>query len=666
MKNKKTHYNFGLPEGNVYLTIIGILSLTVFFYNGYAGVVSLIAFSYLTYHNWRTTDLRKKEWNRYIQNLSVDIDDTTKKAILNLPTPLCILEFDGTISWYNNRFSKIMEKKDLLEINIEQLVPDLNLRKVLNEQGELYTDVEFKDRYYKIVYNIVKSERDNISKYLIMVYWFDKTDHANLARKLVDEKLALSIVQIDSYDEVLQSASEDVRPLIIAEVDRTIKNWAVKYNGALRKNGNEKYFVVFSKAQLEKIEEDKFSILDEIRKIDHGNSLPVTLSIGVGMMGETPAQNLEYAVNGLDLALGRGGDQAVIKRMDKSIFFGGKSKAVEKKTKVKARLIAYALKNLILDSDKVYIMGHKYPDLDALGASMGVYSICKHLERDANIILQNSNSSIDLLVDRIGDSDDHQEVFIKREDAIRNITRDTLVIVVDTHRPSFTECPDILELSDRIVIIDHHRRGVEFINDAVLTYHETYASSTCEMVTELLQYINEKNFLTKLEAESLLSGITLDTKNFNFKTGVRTFEAAANLRKIGADPTSVKKLFQGDLDNFVSKAEVIKNAKIIGNKIALSVCPEDVMNIQLVVAQGADELLNIKGVRASVVLGRSGEDTIFVSARSLGDINVHILMEKLNGGGHIDVAGAQLKGISMDEAVEKVEEIIMDYLKEVD
>lgn len=663
--SKRGNHNFNLPEGNLYLIIIGLLCVSVFFYNGYLGGISLIIFAYLTYHNFKVSDLRKKEWSRYLQNLSLDIDDTTKKAILHLPMPLCILEFDGTVSWYNNKFVNTTQVKDMIGMNIEELVPNLNLRKVLNEQKELYTNIEYNGKYYNIVYNIVKSQKDTSNaKYMIMVYWIDKSDYSNLAKKYLDEKEVLGLLQIDSYDEVLQSAPEDKRPLLMAEVDRTIKSWGNKNNIALRKNGTDKYVLITNKSTIDKLEEEKFLILDDIREIDEDNTLPVTLSIGIGLLGKNSFENMESAIHSLDLALGRGGDQAVIKKLDKTIFFGGRSKAVEKKTRVKARLIAFALKNMIKESQKIYIMGHKYPDLDALGAAIGVHSICKQLGKESQIVLKNSNSSIDLLIDRINKDESYDYSFIKGEEAIKFCDKDTLLVVVDTHRPSFTECPELLDISEKVVLIDHHRRGVEFISDAVLTYHETYASSTCEMVTELIQYISDRNFLTKLEAEALLSGITLDTKNFNFKTGVRTFEAAATLRKRGADPTSVKKLFQGDFDNFLSKAEVIKNVKIIGNKMALSICPDDVVNPQLVIAQGADELLNVKGVRASIVLGQGEDGVIFVSARSLGDINVQVLMEKLNGGGHIDVAGAQFKDISMDEALEQVEELIIDYLKE--
>ncbi len=661
----KLGFKFYLPEMNIYTMIIGVLSFLVSYYSLHIGSFFIVVFLYLVYYNFKIKRKRHKEWTEYVETLSLDIDDTTKKAILNLPIPLCILEFDGSIKWYNSKFLNMVKEKNVLDKNIEEVAPNLNLRKVLNEDKELYTEIDFNEKKYTVIYHIVKSEGIEKVRYLILVYWMDKTEYVQLLNKYEEEKNVIALIQIDSYDEVLKSAKEDKSPLIAVEVERSLSAWASNLKGAFRKNSKDKYTLIITAKALEGLEENKFAILDEIRKIDYGNTLPITLSIGVGTMGENLQENLKYAVSALDLALGRGGDQAVIKRKDKSIFYGGKSKAVEKKTKVKARLISHALRDLILDGSDIYIMGHKYPDLDAIGAAIGIYNICRILNKKAKIVLQSSNSSIDLFMDRIKESEDYDNIFVTKEEAIKHCTKNSLVIVVDTHRPNFTECEELLKICEKIVVIDHHRRGVEFIDNAVLLYHETYASSTCEMVTELIQYIDEKMHIDKLGAEALLAGITLDTKNFTFKTGVRTFEAAASLRKLGADTTSVKKLFQGDLDNYIAKADIIKNAKIIGNKIAMSVCPESIANSQLIAAQGADELLNIKGVRASFVLGRGKDSTIFISARSLGDINVHILMEKLGGGGHIDVAGAQLKGISIEEALDRIEELIMEYLKEV-
>ncbi|MGL4797061.1 MAG: DHH family phosphoesterase, partial [Paraclostridium sp.] len=479
-----------------------------------------------------------------------------------------------------------------------------------------------------------------------------------------NEQNVIAVIQVDGYDEVLQSAPEERRPLIYVDVDKTLAYLESSCNGALKKTSKDKYILVLNKHELDKLEADKFSILDKIRDIDQENNLPVTISIGIGIDGKTINENFKLANGALDLALGRGGDQAVIKTKDKSIFYGGKSKAVEKKTKVKSRLIGHALREIVLESKNIYIMGHKYPDMDAMGAAVGIYDICKACNKNAHIVLNSSNDSIEEFVERLEDNEYYSNIFISRDDAIKNCMKDTLVVVVDTHRPNFTECPELLTISDKLVVIDHHRRGVEFINDTVLLFHETYVSSTCEMVTELVQYMEDDVKINKLTAEGLMAGICLDTKNFAFKTGVRTFEAASYLKKSGADTIEVKKLFNSTLTDFITKAEIIQSAKVINDRICLAYSKADVNNINIIVAQAADELLNVKDVEASFVLGKTRSGTIFISARSLGSVNVHVLMEKLGGGGHIDIAGAQLENTSLEEGYKKVSDIIKQYLEE--
>lgn len=660
----KSAFKVNMPEINAYIVVIGILSLILMYYNIYIGMLVFLAFIYIVFHNWKIRDIRSKEWNKYIQDLALDIDEVNKKAILNLPIPLCILEFDGSITWYNTKFHEMNEEEDTLGMNIQSLVKNIDLRKVLNENKEMYTNINYKDRDYTIVYNVIKSEQEEKSKYLMMLYWLDKTDYLELENKYNNEKNVIALIQVDAYEEVLQSAPEERRPLINVDIDKTLAYLESTCNGALKKTSNDKYILILNNQELQKLEADKFSILDTIREINQENNLPVTISIGIGIDGKTINENIKLANGALDLALGRGGDQAVIKTKDKSVFYGGKSKAVEKKTKVKSRLIGHALREIVLESKNIYIMGHKYPDMDAMGSAVGIYDICKACNKQANIVLDNSNDSIDEFVKRLKDNEYYSDIFISKDDAIKNCTKDTLVVVVDTHRPSFTECPELTMISDKVVVIDHHRRGVEFINDTVLLFHETYVSSTCEMVTELVQYMEDDVKINKLTAEGLMAGICLDTKNFAFKTGVRTFEAASYLKKKGADTIEVKKLFNSTLIDFVTKAEIIQSAKVIDEKICLAYSKAEVSNINIIVAQAADELLNIKDVEASFVLGKTKSGTIFVSARSLGSINVHVLMEKLGGGGHIDIAGAQIEDTSLEEGYNKVLDIINKYLEE--
>ena len=653
-----------MPEDKLYIAILGIASIFLLYYNFYIGILFFIVFLCIVFYNWRTSNIKRKEWYNYIQNLSLDIDETTKKAIMNLPIPLCILEFDGSITWYNNKFNTMVDEDDLLGLNIDELIKNLNLRKVLNENKEMYTDIRYKEREYTVVYNVIKNESGKNAKYLMMLYWIDKTDFLQMQQKYEEDKNAIMLIQVDGYDEVLKSASEENRPLISVAIEKELTSLEMNTMGALKRTSKDKFVLIMNKKELKKLEIDKFQVLDKIRKIDYGNTLPVTISMGIGIDGDTINENLKFATGALDLALGRGGDQAVVKTQDKFAFYGGKSKAVEKTTKVKSRLIGHALREVILESDHVFIMGHKYPDMDAMGSAVGIYDICKSCNKSANIVLDYSNESIDEFIKKINKSDYYDGMFVDSDYAIKECNKNTLVVVVDTHRPNHTECPQLLNQSSKVVVIDHHRRGVEFINDTVLLFHEIYVSSTCEMVTELVQYIEDDVRINKLTAEGLLAGITLDTKNFAFKTGVRTFEAASYLKKSGADTVEVKKLFNSDIKDFITKAEIIKNAKVINNNICLAYTTTEANNINIVIAQAADELLNIKEVEASFVLGQK-DGKIFISARSLGNINVHVLMEKLGGGGHRDMAGAQLD-TSFEKAYEMVQDTIDTYIKEAE
>lgn len=662
MRNKVT-LKINMPETNVYILLVGIASLALLFYNLYIGLIFFIGFIYIVVHNWKITNMRSKEWNKYIEDLSLDIDETTKKAIMNLPIPLCILEFDGKISWHNGKFYEMVDKPDLLGLNIDEIIKNLNLRKVLNENKEMYTEITYKDREYTIIYNVIKNNQDKKTKYLMMLYWIDRTDYLKLQKDYDNEKNAIMLIQVDGYEEVLKSTSEEKRPLINVDIEKILSSVELNSKGALKRTSKDKFILIMNKKELKALEAEKFSLLDKIRQIDHENTLPVTVSIGIGIEGDSINENLKLAAGALDLALGRGGDQAIVKTKDKFTFYGGKSKAIETTTKVKSRLIGHALREVIQQSDKIYIMGHKYPDMDAMGAAVGVYDICKSCGKNANIVLEQSNESIDEFIKKLLKSDYYNGIFIDKDEAIRECTKSTLVIVVDTHRPNYTECEELLSLSDKVVVIDHHRRGVEFINDTVLLFHETYVSSTCEMVTELVQYMEDNVKINKITAEGLLAGINLDTKNFAFKTGVRTFEAASYLKKSGADTIEVKKMFNSDINDFITKADIIQSTKIINDNICLAYTGKEADNINIVVAQAADELLNIKQVEASFVLGQKN-GRVFVSARSLGNINVHVLMEKLGGGGHRDIAGAQFKDITIEEAYNKVKDVIQSYLKE--
>lgn len=600
---------------------------------------------------------------RYVENLSLNMDKIAKKAIRYLPIPMCVIEFNGKITMHNDKFSEIIGRDRLLDENIKDVVGEIDLTKALNDENEMYSEIEYKDKRYSIVYRVIKNRTNSDVDYMMVLYWLDKTDYLNLKEKYINEKTVIGIIEVDGYEEVIKSADEENRPLITADIERVLSTFETESNAAMKRVSKDKFFLVMNREELKKIELDKFEILDKIRHIDHGNTLPVTISMGVGIDGETINDNFKMAIGALDLALGRGGDQVVVKTNDNFSFYGGKSKAVEKKTKVKSRLIGHALREIINQSEDILIMGHRYPDMDAMGAAVGIYDLCKACGKESNIVLENVNDSIEIFAQKIKRDKYYKGIFINHETAIERCKEDTLVIVLDTHRPNFTECPQLLDISDKVVVIDHHRRGVEFISDTVLLFHEIYVSSTCEMVTELIQYIDENIKINKMTAEGLLAGINLDTKNFAFKTGVRTFEAASYLRKIGADTIEVKKLFNADISDFTTKAEIIQNTKIINNRICIGYTSSEIDNVNVIIAKAADELLNIRQVEASFVLGQK-DGKVFISARSLGDINVHVMMEKLGGGGHIDIAGAQLKNVSLKKAYNMVHEIIEEFLEE--
>ncbi len=653
--------NFKWKINNAYLITLSAFAIIFLKYNRYISV--LACFCLIVFFIWEKMEQKKydKEWTQYIETLSLSMDHSTKQAITNLPIALCMCKTNGTITWYNKRFTALAMKKGLLGTKIQKVFEEIDMKDVSQTGENVSKRLEIGERKYRLVYYVVPTSKKDGG--MVMLYFLDETRYESLRNEYQSTRTGIILVQVDSFDEILDKVEDANRPVLEAEVERQLKVWAENYDAAIRKINKDKYFVLVDEQNLEAMEDNKFSILDEIRAIDMGNSLPVTLSLGISPREETILQTHETAVSALDLALGRGGDQCVIKRNERFTFYGGKSKAVEKKTRVKARIISYALKDLIRSSDHVLIMGHTYPDLDALGAAMGAYSICRILKKPANIVMNHSNSSIDSLYDRIKCEKGMEDIFVDHEKAKHLATNNTLLIVVDTHRPMLTEQPELLDICEKIVVVDHHRRGVEFIDKSVLVYHETYASSASEMVTELIQYIADRPVLRELEAEALLAGIMLDTKNFSFKTGVRTFEAAAFLRKAGADTVEVKTFFQGDVDSYMRIAEVVKNAKIIDGKIAISHCAEQVENAKLIASKVADELLNIKGVVASFVLTKAEGGMIQISARSLGKMNVQVIMEKLGGGGHLDTAATQMN-TTMEDAMDQLEDSVMEYLNE--
>ena len=668
MSDKNHKYYASGYLNQICFAVILMLSLYTVFKNKFIGVLGILVCIILILLNYKMKDAEEENFKKMMKDIGFDLDKITKTTMLLNPVPLSVVELDGNIFWSNVEFDKMVgmdAEKTSIGKNIDDLVGDITLRKVLDEKKMIEDEYEFNGRKYILKYCFAKSdyETDGTADYKAIVYWLDKTDYEALEEKYENSREVVMNIEIDGYEDVLKSTPEENRPIITMDIEKLLSNLETDTQGLMRKIRTDKYVLFMRKEALKELEKTKFSILDKAREIDYGNSLPVSLSIGVGYDGDTIEQTGEFASGAIDMALGRGGDQVAIKNKDGFNFYGGKSKGFERKTKVKSRLIGLALRELINQSDNIIIMGHRYPDMDAMGAAVGVFDICKSYGKIANIVLESVNEAVEMFVNRVQEEKYYNGMFITHEKAIDMCDKDTLIIVVDTHRPSYTECPELLDISKRLVVIDHHRRGVEYISDTVLLFHEIYVSSTCEMVTELIQYTDYDIKINKLTAEGLLGGIYLDTKNFEFKTGVRTFEAASYLRNVGADTLAVKKFFNSYAEDFVVKAEIIQRTEIIDERICLSYARQELENINIVIAKAADELLNIKNIEASFVLGMKG-DTVFVSARSLGSLNVHVLMEKIGGGGHIDIAGAQIRDVSLSQAYDMVKDVIEEYLKE--
>ncbi|MFZ7133487.1 MAG: DHH family phosphoesterase [Eubacteriales bacterium] len=664
--NNNKFIKFFIPNTNIYLWIIGILVFIISQYNFVISIIGGIILVYLIYYKVITTYRSEEKWKEIVENLTLNIDAATQNILLDLPFPLLIIKNDGEITWYNSYFRKIYSvEKNILSLKLDDLFKDMEITRVkeITIKKESLTYV-LDGKTYKIFSSYVESMHNQD---ILMLYWLDVTEYEQIKQNYLDDKPVIAYIQIDNYDEAIQASSESYRPLINAVIDRKINSWAKEINAFINKYETDKYLVVFEHQHLPELEEKKFNILDIIRETQSGNKMPVTLSIGVGISDHKLSfvESQSRSKSALDIALARGGDQAVVKKDEKMAYYGGKSQAIEKRTKVKARVKAHGIKDLIENSDDVYIIGHQNPDVDCLGAALGIYRCSKFLDKQSYILLNKVNASINILYEALMEDKDnnYKDVFINTETASKNISSNSLLIIVDVHRQSIVEDSMIIDKAEKIIIIDHHRRGSDFIEKSMLTYLEPYASSTCELVSEIIEYMDEKIELKEIEATALLAGIYMDTKNFSFKTGVRTFEAASFLKRKGANIIQCKELLKDDKEVFIARTDAIKDAEIFKENVAITTINYISEKMNLIVAQTADELLNIQGVQASFVIAKCDE-MIIISGRSLGDINVQLILEKLGGGGHLSIAGAQLQGVNTEEAKKMLKKEITQYLEE--
>lgn len=629
----------------IYVVIVGLL----YFYNRSLILADLIQFS-TQYKGIQNTLLKE------------------------LTVPYAIILEDGHILWKNDRFSEIVDGREKF---IQKIIPELN-KGIFPKDDETRNELEitYKERDYQVELRRISLEGFSESErmlqipkekeYFIALYMRDVTELNSYIRENEDQRLIAGLIYIDNYDEVMESVEEVRQSLLVALIDRKINKYINDVDGIVKKLENDKYFFVVKKESYRKFEADRFSLLEEVKQVNIGNARSATLSIGLGLNTATYALSYNYARMAIDLALARGGDQAVIKDCKGITYFGGKKEQTAKNTRVKARVKAEALREFIVAKNQVIVMGHKISDPDSFGACMGIYRAAVALEKKAHIVINDVSTSIKPLYDEIAQSSVYgKDIFLTSGEALDYISDSAMVVVVDTNKPQMTECPELLKRSKTIAVLDHHRQSSTVIDNAVLSYIEPYSSSTCEMVAEVLQYIVDDIKVPSIEADCLYAGIMIDTRNFMNRTGVRTFEAAAYLRRCGADITRVRKMFRDDMESYRAKAEAMRMAEVYREQYAIAECPSDIASPTVLAAQTANELLDINGIKASFVL-TVYDGRIFLSARSIDEVNVQIIAEKLGGGGHINSAGAQFEHTNVKEAIEALKVTIDQMIEEGD
>lgn len=668
MKENNKNAEKLISRTKIYLVIIAVLLILLGILKPKFIPYEVVFYVILLFYTMWSKNQRKAEIGSELQELTLNINNAAKSTLINSPFPLIIAETNNNIIWKSEEFVNKFEGKDF-NINdyVEVLLKEIKIGiekedNSKNGKGSIDTNLTIEKNHYHILGSYIKSKSED-EKYTCIIYFINDTEYQENKKKLADTKVDLGIITIDNYEEISQRLSAQISPLLIAQIEKKIYDWAEKYDGFIIKSDRDKFVCIIEEANLKKATEDKITLLEEVKNIDIPDTIKPTLSIAFSNDGDKINEKALSAKAVTDIALGRGGDQAIIKIDGRYEFFGGRSKETEKRTKVKARMAAHALKEIINESENVIIMGHTNSDMDSIGSSLGIYRLAKTLGKDAKIVNETSGLGIENFLDEAKKQKEYEEIFVSTESVINEITEDTLVVVCDTNKKSYVASPRILEKAEKIVVIDHHRRATDYIENTILTFHEVYASSAAELVTEILEYSGVDINLTEIEMESLYAGIMLDTKNFTFKTGVRTFEAAAYLRKKGVDIIKVKKWFQDDLETYEKVSYIVSKAEIVNDKIAISIYDKEDDNANIIAAKAADELLTIAGITASFVLGKI-EEKVYISGRSIGDINVQIILEKLGGGGHITLAGAQLENVTLEEAKEKLVGIINDYLTE--
>lgn len=655
--NYKNFFKVIILNAAYYIWIIFTLAFVTLLYDYKTAIIEFILAAVILMGYLRMRTARKDDIANHIKTLSGAGKFKTGDTLTDFQMPVVMLDSDGTVIWCNNLFNKMVGHRHVTNLPLRDFIPEFSMELFDSENPNLSCDIKHEGKYYHVFGNITKSS--SLSEgYIVSLYWNDCTEYEIIKRQYEQEKTAIVTVIVDNYEDVMQDTPGADKPKLTAAIEEAIGAFGRENNATIRRYEKDRYIMCVQKQYVDKMIENNFAVLDTVREIAEGNKMAPTLSIGVGIGSDTLAGNELLSQSALDMALGRGGDQAVIKDDGGYHFHGGKTQETEKRTRVKARVIALAIRELISNADSIIIMGHRNADIDFLGAALGLYRSIVNCGKHARILLESYNETVQRMLDKLGP--DYGDVFIRKSYSDEIINRHTLVFVVDTHKYSLVENENLVSISEKIIIIDHHRRSTDFIDNAIVTYHEPYASSASELVTEIIQYMDTDPDLHPLEAESLYAGIYMDTKNFTLKTGVRTFEAVSYLRRAGVNTTEVKKLFSLDYDKVIKKMAIMENATIHEKSFLISTCVKNDDDMLTIVAQASDDLLNITGIRCAFVICDMG-DYISISGRSYGDINVQLILEKLGGGGHLTMAGAQIKGKTADEVYDELVAAIDEY-----
>ena len=655
---------------------LALVNILILFMDTGAGLVLLVFTVIYAVIVMTKRAKNRKAFTNDLVSFATEYGQVQKKLLRDLAIPYAILDETGRIMWTNNEFDRVVHKEKVVRRQLSSIFPSLTKDTLPDGDAKVRQRIEYDDRSFRVEMlripmeplvqdSDVLEDSKGYEGALIALYLFDETAERLALKEVDDQSIVVGFIYIDNYDEALEGLEDVRKSILIALIDRQVNKYIASVDGICSKVEKDRYLIILRKRALMQLQAAHFSLLTEVKTVNIGNEMAITLSLGFGQDGLTYAQNYEFARSAIDLALGRGGDQAIVKMPGNIVYYGGKTQQIEKTTRVKARVKSEALKEIISTRDKVFIMGHRMGDIDCLGAGAGVYRICRTLGKEAHIVLNEVSSSLRPIADLFRNNPEYPaDLFLTSEQAIQRVNDDSALIVVDVNRPSITECPELLHLCKSIVVLDHHRRGSETIENATLSYIEAYASSACEMVAEVLQYVDDNMKLSQAEADALYAGMVMDTDNFQTKTGVRTFEAAAFLRRSGADVTRVRKLFRENADEYRVRADVVSRAEIYREEYAISECTAtNIESPTIAGAQAANELLNIRGVKASFVL-TDYHDQIYVSARSIDEVNVQIVMEHMGGGGHMGIAGAQLPGKTIEEVREILCRTIDDMIRD--